>query len=327
MAPGATDPHKRMKRLAPWQIGGLFAAAGLLLFVRCGAPPALAPADHDQATATECIIVAGRRIPIGTRVVTWTEPGGYSGYRAGKHFDREDGLDGERRYGTRSGDPRSLPELREAVHQFVIHYDVCGTSRQCFKVLHDVRKLSVHFLLDVDGTIYQTLDLKERAWHATLANDGAVGVEIAHPGAWLSPLNADMRRWYVKDEAGWRMKYPGWLEQTGVYTQGFIPRPDRDQLVSGNIQGKEYHQFDFTSEQYEALAKLIVGLNQALPRIALASPRDASGAVVDRVLPADDLLRFDGVIGHLHVQANKQDPGPAFQWDRVLDDARRLRAR
>jgi len=39
---------------------------------------------------------------------------------------------------------------------------------QCFKVLHDHRDLSVHFMLDLDGTIYQTLDLKERAWHATI---------------------------------------------------------------------------------------------------------------------------------------------------------------
>jgi len=44
-----------------------------------------------------------------------------------------------------------------------MHYDVCGVSRQYFKVLHDYRGLSVHFMLDIDGTIYQTLDLNERA--------------------------------------------------------------------------------------------------------------------------------------------------------------------
>ena len=320
-----------MKLRASWRIGALIGSACLLLFVRCGAVAEPTPAADNLAdapsSATDCIVVAGSRFQIGTRVVTWTEPGGYSAYREGKHFDRSEGLDGERRYGTRSGDPRSLAELREGVHQFVVHYDVCGTSRQCFKVLHDVRNLSVHFLLDVDGTIYQTLDLKERAWHATVANDRAVGVEVAHPGAWRSPLNADMRRWYSKDAAGWRMKYPAWLEETGVRTEGFVPRPDRPDFVRGVVQGTEYHQFDFTSQQYDALAKLIAGLNRALPRIDLAAPREGSGAVVDHVLPADELLRFDGVVGHFHVQENKQDPGPAFQWDRVLDDARRLRAR
>ena len=320
-----------MKLRTSWRIGVLLVAVCLLCFVRCGGGAEPTPAAHEltdaPTSATDCIVVAGRRFQIGTRVVTWTEPGGYSAYREGKHFDRSEGLDGKRRYGARSGDPRSLTDLREDVHQFVVHYDVCGTSRQCFKVLHDVRNLSVHFMLDVDGTIYQTLDLKERAWHATVANDRAVGVEIAHPGAWRSPLNADMRRWYSKDAAGWRMEYPAWLEETGVRTAGFVPRPDQPEFVSGLIQGKEYHQFDFTSQQYYALAKLLAGINRALPRIVLAAPRERSGAVVDDVLPADELLRFDGVVGHFHVQANKQDPGPAFQWDRVLDDAQRLRTR
>ena len=48
--------------------------------------------------------------------------------------------------------------LQQVVDQFVIHFDVCGTSRRCFEVLQDKRGLSVHFMLDIDGTIYQTLD-------------------------------------------------------------------------------------------------------------------------------------------------------------------------
>jgi hypothetical protein len=64
----------------------------------------------------------------------------------------------------------ALEDLQGVVDQFVLHYDVSGTSRRCFQVLHDQRGLSVHFMLDVDGTVYQTLDLKERAWHATSSN-------------------------------------------------------------------------------------------------------------------------------------------------------------
>ncbi|MEM9559092.1 MAG: N-acetylmuramoyl-L-alanine amidase, partial [Planctomycetota bacterium] len=36
----------------------------------------------------------------------------------------------------------------------------------------------------VDGTIYQTLDVTERAWHATKANSRSVGIEIAQIGAY-----------------------------------------------------------------------------------------------------------------------------------------------
>jgi hypothetical protein len=36
------------------------------------------------------------------------------------------------------------------------------------------------------------------------------------------------------------------------------------------------------------------------------------------------LQSYHGVLGHYHVQTNKTDPGPAMQWDRVIDGARRL---
>jgi N-acetyl-anhydromuramyl-L-alanine amidase AmpD len=33
------------------------------------------------------------------------------------------------------------------------------------------------------------------------------------------------------------------------------------------------------------------------------------------------LERYQGILGHYHVQLNKVDPGPAFQWDTVIDGA------
>ena len=42
------------------------------------------------------------------------------------------------------------------------------------------------------------------------------------------------------------------------------------------------------------------------------------------LLPDDVLARYHGVLGHYHIQTNKQDPGPALQWDKVVDGARTL---
>ena len=53
------------------------------------------------------------------------------------------------------------------------------SSTQCQKVL-DKRGISVHFLIDNDGTIYQTLDLQHAAYHAGNVNRKSVGVEIAN---------------------------------------------------------------------------------------------------------------------------------------------------
>lgn len=35
------------------------------------------------------------------------------------------------------------------------------------------------------------------------------------------------------------------------------------------------------------------------------------------------LEEFEGMIGHFHVQTNKVDPGPAFQWNYVANQAAR----
>ncbi|MBL8752712.1 MAG: N-acetylmuramoyl-L-alanine amidase [Planctomycetes bacterium] len=311
----------------------LLAAAALvliLLLARCTSAPAI----RDGHTLEVC----GQRFPIATRVVNWRESRGYDAYREGKFFDRSEPPDGKRRYGVRANLPEAiaanvranglgLDDLRRVVHQFVLHYDIAGCSRQCFKVLQDVRNLSVHFLLDVDGTIYQTLDLREKAQHATIANDFSIGVEIAHPGAYPQPMNATMAVWYEKDAQGWRQRFPGWLKETGILTPDFVIRPARPEIVSGTVQGKTYHQLDFTEQQYAALARLCAALSEVFPRIRLEAPRDQNGEVVDHALPEAELRAFDGIVGHFHVQTNKQDPGPAFQWNRVLGEARRLRGR
>jgi N-acetyl-anhydromuramyl-L-alanine amidase AmpD len=315
----------------PWRhrLAGMVATFAVLLLVRCASVPELDPST--------CIEVAGRPFPIGTRVVSWREPGGYDAYRRGKHFAPDEPPDGKLRYSPLRGNlpdaiaaraeasGLELADLQQVVHQFVLHYDICGCSRQCFKVLQDVRSLSVHFLLDVDGTIYQTLDLREKAHHATIANDFSIGVEIAHPGAYPQPMAAPMAAWYEKDELGWRQKFPPWLTETGIRTPGFVIRPDRPEIISGTVQGKVYHQLDFTPQQYAALAKLCAGLSRVFPRIRLDAPRTATGAIVDHVLPAAELRAFDGIVGHFHVQQNKQDPGPALQWERLLHEARALR--
>ncbi|MBL8749582.1 MAG: N-acetylmuramoyl-L-alanine amidase [Planctomycetes bacterium] len=325
--PVAADRAVRRRR---HRLGAMVAAFAAIFLLRCAAAP-------DATVPERSIVACGRALDIGTRVVSWLEADGYDAYRRGRHFTADEVPDGKLRYEpVRGGLPDaiaararerglSLADLQRAVHLFVIHFDVCGTSRQCFKVLHDVRCLSVHFLLDVDGTIYQTLDLREKAHHATIANDASIGVEIAHPGCWPQPLSADMRRWYERDEQGWRMRLPPGVAD-GVRTPGFVARPARAEIVSGEVHGRTYWQFDYTPQQYAALAHLCAGLAALFPRIRLDAPRDATGAIRTNALAADELLAFDGIVGHFHVQTNKQDPGPAFQWDRVLDEARTLRS-
>jgi N-acetyl-anhydromuramyl-L-alanine amidase AmpD len=209
-------------------------------------------------------------------------------------------------------------------------------------VLHDQRGLSVHFMLDVDGTIYQTLDVKERAWHATTSNDRSVGIEIANMGAYPVPGNGEplpgpLVRWYEPDLVARggvystselvAMTIPPDQGDGGVRTPRFVGRPRGGVPVIGEIQGSRLVQYDLTPEQYESLIKLTATLCTVLPRIRCEYPRDGSGDVVREKLPDDELATFTGVLGHFHVQANKTDPGPAFDWEHVISSARRQMGR
>jgi N-acetyl-anhydromuramyl-L-alanine amidase AmpD len=198
-----------------------------------------------------------------------------------------------------------------------LHFDVCGLSRTCFKILQE-RKLSVHFLLDLDGTLYQTLDLRDTAWHATKANDRSIGVEIAHIGARSPGDTESLEEWYSSDSHGPYIDLPARFGDGGLRTSAFRGRPARPELVEGRINGTRLVQYDFTPEQYETLAALCRALTRVLPQIRARVPRDARGEVIEDALSDAAFRSFSGILGHYHVQTNKTDPGPAFDWERIL---------
>ena len=291
------------------------------------------------------ISVCGQLFHTGTPVILWNDPGGYDAYRVEPRFPDELSPEALAAYEFKANYHTlrnhlsetdrtrilktgwTLNDLRDAVDLFVIHYDACGTSRQCFKVLQDRRHLSVHFLLDVDGTLYQTLDLKERAWHAAEANDRSVGVEIAQIGAYQAADHERLRGWYREGPDGLRIAFPDSPDsrlETGIHTKDFVARPARPELLSGPVHGRLHYQYDFTDAQYLALARLTATLTTVLPRIALRVPRDEQGELLTRALDGQEFAEYSGLLGHSHVTERKVDPGPAFDWERLLRESRKL---
>jgi N-acetyl-anhydromuramyl-L-alanine amidase AmpD len=186
-----------------------------------------------------------------------------------------------------------------------------------------MRRLRVHFMLDIDGTIYQTMDAKERGWHATVSNTRSVGIEIAHMGAYKPGDNATLAKWYAADELGnVRITIPSEKGDGGVRTPNFVGRPLVNDRIRGEIHGEILEQPDFTPQQYDSLARLIAALHVALPKIELTYPKDASGKLITRNLTDDELKQFRGVLGHYHVQDDKIDPGPAVRWELLMQRAR-----
>lgn len=297
------------------------------------------------------VMVCGQLYDIGTDVLLWTDPGGYDAYRTEQRFDPiEDSHfeDARSKYpdllwanrfgirqspnpyrtypddwGFRKLTPEQLEQVRgggwdldllgETVDQFVLHYDVAGFSKSCFQILQDRRDLSVQFMLDVDGTLYQSLDVKERAWHATTSNTRSIGIEIANVGARTASAGCDFSSAYRNVTLPDGKVVPRLIvpPDAGVRTPDFQGSPANRSLVYGTIQGADLCQYDFTDEQYETLARLTALLVSLFPNLPLRFPSSTSK------LPDNELAQYQGVLGHHHVQANKIDPGPAFQWTKL----------
>jgi hypothetical protein len=153
------------------------------------------------------------------------------------------------------------------------------SSRSCQRVL-DKRGASVHFLIDNDGTIYQTLDMQHGAWHAgsERVNRASVGVEISN---------------------AYYTKYQSWYEKNG-----FGPRPlVGDAWVHGN---KLDEHTDFYPIQIEALKALWQAIHKAAD-IPLEAPEDQFGNTSTKYEQDVKYGNFSGFISHYHVSKGKID--------------------
>ncbi len=203
-----------------------------------------------------------------------------------------------KRYSTRGplrrfGNNPPLDAVKSVIRQFVIHHDGCNSSDMCFAVLQNERGLSCHFLLDNDGTIFQTIDLALMAYHAGEWNTYAIGIEIANRG--------DAKR------------DPNFY-QSGKYG------PKRN-VKACKINGHTILAYDYTPAQKDSMIKLGRALLKLLPNLPAEFPQSTPGNALWDTMPASASARFSGYLAHYHLINQKWDPGP---YD-FADLCRRLR--
>lgn len=77
------------------------------------------------------------------------------------------------------------------IDMLVIHYTGMQDAASALERLCDAEaKVSAHFLIDEDGTVYGLVDIDKRAWHAgvsswrgqTNINARSIGIELVNPG-------------------------------------------------------------------------------------------------------------------------------------------------
>jgi len=159
---------------------------------------------------------------------------------------------------------------------FVNHWDVCLSSASCQRVL-DRRGISVHFLIDNDGTIYQTCDLQNIAWHAgnSTCNRKSIGVEISN---------------------AYDLKWQSWYKKNGF--------GERPVVSDAEVHGKTLKpHLDFYPVQIEALKALWKAVHNACG-IPLETP---TGAAKNAYTADVSSGRFKGIVSHYHITKRKID--------------------
>lgn len=194
------------------------------------------------------------------RVVLWSE--------------RPSGLDAkEGTYSSYAGHPDRKPSF------FVTHWDVCLSSKSCQRVLNK-RGISVHFMIDNDGTIYQALDTQHAAWHAggRKWNHSSIGVEISN---------------------AYSLKY-----QSRYVKMGYGERPV---ITDAVVRGKTLKpHLGFYPVQIEALKALYKAVHRA-NGIPLETPLDADGNMLTKLSPEAKSNKFKGFVSHYHLTDRKID--------------------
>ena len=217
--------------------------------------------DYEPADVAEkenaSLVYRGNFIPINwNKVVLWSEDNGLKADT--KNY-------------------RSYFEKRK-INSFVNHWDVCLNSKSCARVLNN-RGLSVHFLIDNDGTIYQLCDINHMCFHAgSKVNPTSIGVEISN-AYYLKYQN-----WYVKN--------------------GFGERP----LVENEVlHGSKMDPFtDFYPVQIDALKALWKSINENIG-IPLETPLDSKGETLKSTHAKCARGTFKGFVSHYHITRKKID--------------------
>lgn len=172
--------------------------------------------------------------------------------------------------------------VKAVIKQFVVHHDGCNSSDMCFSVVQNERGLSVHFMIDNDGTIYQTIDLGLMAYHAAEWNTNSIGVELCNRG--------DAKK------------------EPNYYSSGKWG-PKRD-VKPCKINGNTILAFDYTPQQYDSFTRLARGLQRVLPNLPAEFPQSGAGVQSWDTMPPSASFSFSGYIGHYHLTNQKWDPGP-----------------
>lgn len=190
-----------------------------------------------------------------------------------------------------TGEPLAVDDraaIVNAIDVVVLHDTHTSSVRDAFVAADDTGR-STHFMIDYDGTVYQTLDIAYEAAHSAESVDArSISVHLTNPvDLDVAPLPPEGK--------------------------------DRFERVAATAvvrHGQPVQTWGYTDEQQLALQKLLRTLVKLLPAIPREIPRGKDGAVAQVEL-REVGLPATGIIGHYHLWRMRYDPAPGLDWEAI----------
>jgi N-acetyl-anhydromuramyl-L-alanine amidase AmpD len=192
-----------------------------------------------------------------------------------------------------------VDDLKKVVKRVVLHTDVTKTAADCFSVLEQ-EGYSTHFIIDWDGTIVQCADPQYTAIHAGPANRSSIGIDMNNVLPNLAAKGFSSVTYPALN--------PGIHDPDSAYY-----RPKTELKIINGIRTQSYGYCD---KQYEGLLALLKALLKVIPSINPYPPVNDAGKVVLNTL--EDFGSHEGIMAHWHISVTRWDPGPGFDWDRMV---------
>jgi N-acetyl-anhydromuramyl-L-alanine amidase AmpD len=205
-------------------------------------------------------------------------------------FDGEEGA-GYETWPAGAPDDLTFGALTSRLSFVVLYTARTETVAEAFETLQ-TNGQSTHFIIDGNGTVYQTLDLTLQANQNPRWDAESITIHLTNP---------------LPDLAG------------GEGVGGHLDRREVTGRVS--INGALRQSLTYTPAQHGALAALLRDLNDTFPGVAARYPATAVGEVIPNALALDPNSGggpFRGVVAHWHLDSGTWAPGPGLDWS-LLD--------
>jgi N-acetyl-anhydromuramyl-L-alanine amidase AmpD len=175
-----------------------------------------------------------------------------------------------------------LALIQKEINLIVFHDSLTATASEFF-YSSAMTGRSSHFLVDTDGSIFQSLDLGYRAHHCGID-------EIERRSIAITMINP---------------------------MEGSAPKTGQRELSPPSLRhGASVTHWGYTPAQRRSVKRLSAKLLASFPHLNLVVPNDEKGGVPSGHLAVTD-ASLRGLVGHFHIKADASDPSVSFPWDEI----------